>query len=504
MKQDNLSKKNQSDWALFLPAMSSFYISGIGKQMSGENYFDPTRMPKGIPDSDMLNFFSSKGLYNYKWCLYSAGHADLDVNKPSANDAVIRQRESDTFVLGDSGGFQIFTGQWPGDWKDPNCPKAAKKRAEVLSWLEEYSDYAMTLDVPSRIEFSAPEIKKITGIYSYADAVKATHINNEFFIQNRVPDKCKFLNVLQGGNHTESEDWYQEMKKYCDPKQYPDTYFNGWAAGGMNVQDIELILKRLVTIIDDGLLEQGKHDWVHYLGTSWLEYAVMFTAIQRAVRKHHNPQFTISFDCASPFYGAAKGQMYYQNRHEHNQKWSYKMMSTAENKKYAGDARKFSTAVLAEGIHPSFTDSPVTAQMTLGDLCYRGVGALSKHGKPTKTSWDTLSYVLVQSHNVWMHINSVQEANRKFDKGVMPKMMIEERFDRVYIADVVDQIFAAKDKTQSMKLIADHAWIWAKFRGEKPNSMTLFNTLYGEAPTEVDEAVIEESDIEMTLSETID
>ena len=74
----------------------------------------------------------------------------------------------------------------------------------------------------------------------------------------------------------------------------------------------------------------------------------------------------------------------------------------------------------------------------------------------------------------------------------------------VWMNDVVDQIFAAKDKTKSMKLIADHAWIWAKFRGEKPNSMTLFNTLYGEAPTEVDEAVIEESDIEMTLSETID
>jgi hypothetical protein len=140
--------------------------------------------------------------------------------------------------------------------------------------------------------------------------------------------------------------------------------------------------------------------------------------------------------------------------------------------------------------------------MTLGDLCYRGVGAVGKHGKPTKTSWDTLSYVLVQSHNVWMHINSVQEANRKFDKGVMPKMMIEERFDRIYIADVVDQIFAARDKTKSMKLIADHAWIWAKFRGEKPNSMTLFNTLYGEAPT--DDAVIEESDIETTLAEKID
>lgn len=501
---DNLSAKHNPDWALFLPAMSSFFISGIGKQMSGEAYFDPARMPKGIPDAEMLNFFGSKGIYNYKWCLYSAGHAELDITKPSTKDTIIREREPGTFVLGDSGGFQIFTGQWPADWKDPNCPRAAKKRAEVLSWLEEYSDVAMILDVPSRIEFSDDEIKKITGINTVADAIKATHINNKFFIENRIPGKVKFLNVLQGGHGKEADDWYNEMKDYCDPKIYPETHFEGWSAGGINVQDPEFILTRLITIIHDGLLEQGKQDWVHYLGTSWLEYAVLFTCIQKAIRKYHNPDFTISFDCASPFYGAAKGQMYYRNIHDHGVKWSYKMMATAENKKFAGDSRPFSTAVLQEKIHPEFTDSPITANMTLGDLCVRGVGAVGKHGKPTKTSWDTLSYTLVQSHNVWMHINAVQEANRQFEKGVMPKMMFMADFDLVLASDVIEEIFSQKDREKSMAVIHKNQPLWDKFRGNGVVPHANFNKFFGAEPEVVDSPVIEQEDIEDNLSESID
>jgi hypothetical protein len=36
MEQDNLSAKQNPDWALFLPAVSSFYIAGLGKQRKGE------------------------------------------------------------------------------------------------------------------------------------------------------------------------------------------------------------------------------------------------------------------------------------------------------------------------------------------------------------------------------------------------------------------------------------------------------------------------------------
>ena len=44
-KQVNLSTQQNSDWALFLPAVSSFFISGLGKQREGEKYFPDERIP---------------------------------------------------------------------------------------------------------------------------------------------------------------------------------------------------------------------------------------------------------------------------------------------------------------------------------------------------------------------------------------------------------------------------------------------------------------------------
>ena len=76
MEQTNLSTQQNVDWALFLPAISSFYITGLGKQREGENYFDASRIPKGFNnDVECLNFLNSKqGLFTYKWGLYSAGN----------------------------------------------------------------------------------------------------------------------------------------------------------------------------------------------------------------------------------------------------------------------------------------------------------------------------------------------------------------------------------------------------------------------------------------------
>ena len=58
---------------------------------------------------------------------------------------------------------------------------------------------------------------KATGISTYAEAVKATRINNDYWMKNRT-GACKFLNVLQGENPADADDWYAQMKDYCDPK----------------------------------------------------------------------------------------------------------------------------------------------------------------------------------------------------------------------------------------------------------------------------------------------
>ena len=52
-------------------------------------------------------------------------------------------------------------------------------------------------------------------------------------------------------------------------------------------RDMHMVLKRLITMRDDELLQD--RDWIHFLGTSKLEWAVMLTSIQRQLRKHINP-----------------------------------------------------------------------------------------------------------------------------------------------------------------------------------------------------------------------
>ena len=485
MEQIDLSSQQNVDWALFLPAISSFYITGLGKQREGENYFDTQRIPKGFNnDVECLNFLNSKqGLFTYKWGLYSAGHANLDTTVNDNAESIIRKREKGTFLLGDSGGFQIMKGQWPADWKDPNCPKAMKQRQKVLKWMDTYMDYGMCLDVPSQTLRNKHLLDK-HGISTIEEAVKATHINNEYFINNRTGE-CKFLNVLQGLTHKQSDEWYDEMKKYCDPKIYPDNHFNGWAFGGQTKIDIHLTLKRMVNIIHDGLLEEGKHDLIHCLGTSILEYAVLFSDIQRAIRKYHNPKLVITFDCASPFFSAAKGLAYFNTSIEHNKKWAYSMEKTAEKKSYANDSRKFRNAVLQDGIHKLFTDSPITDRMMVRDLCYRGQGFLGAHGKETKTSWDTLSYTLLQGHNVYQHIVAVQEANRQYDKGIKPSMVLS-KFDTTDFGSIVDEIFSYNDRQKSLDLIDKYDRFWTQmksgsqgFSGNKAiNASTMFNELF--------------------------
>ena len=476
MEQVNLSASHNNDWALFLPAVSSFYISGLGKQRKGEQYFDTARIPAQFNgDVEKLNFLNSKeGLYYYKWGLYSAGHANLDTTVNDPSESIIREREAGTFMLGDSGGFQILKAQWPADWKDPNCPRAMVKRKAVLNWMDTYMDYGMCLDIPSQslstFHIKDPKTgKSAHGISTIEEAISATHINNEYFIKHR-NGKCKFLNVLQGRTHTQSDDWYEEMKKYCDPNIYPDNHFNGWAFGGQNKIDVHLMLRRLVNIIYDGLLIEGKHDLVHCLGVSILEYAVLFTDIQKAIRKYHNPKLQITFDCASPFFSAAKGLAYFNNSIEHNKKWAYSMEKTAEKKSYANDNRKYSDGVLADGIHKVFTDSPVTNLMTMKDLCYRGQGFIGQHGKETKTSWDTLSYTLLQSHNVFTHMSAVQEANRKYETGIMPKMVMNQ-FDEEHFGEIVDKIFAQKDRKKSLDMIDSHSSFWMQMKSGSQGSV---------------------------------
>jgi hypothetical protein len=509
----------QNDYAYFLPATSGFYSTFIGKQRYG-NYVDPARVPASFTNGvESLNYLEpEKGIFYFDHCLYSAGHANLDLTKQDDSEDMFRNRDRSTsWVLGDSGGFQIGKGVWEGEWNDPTGPVVAqrmaeavakgielvpqlhptghpktdkngnpkytkvdhvkiyqasldaahKKRTQVLEWMDTLMDYGMVLDIPAWVARSPAGIKA-TGISTYQEAVEATKYNNEYWIKHRT-GACKFLNVLQGENHTDADDWYQQMKQFCDPTKY-DKPFNGWAMGGQNMCDIHLVLKRLVALRFDGLLEKGHQDWMHFLGTSKLEWAVLLTDIQRAVRKYHNENFTISFDCASPFLATANGQIYINTETEDRTKWVYRMQASADDKKYSTDTRLFKDAVIQDKIFDKFETSPVIDQVPIKDICIYKPGDLNKVGKEGDTSWDSFSYAIMMGHNVWMHLNAVQEANRQYDLGNKPSMLVDERFDRVYYKDIVEAIFATDDRNVAEAVIEEFSKYWDTIIGTRGNT----------------------------------
>jgi hypothetical protein len=536
----------QLDYAYFLPATSGFFSTYIGKQRHG-NYVDPARIPAsfGPMGVEAMNYLNPNALFYFDHCLYSAGHANLDLSKPDPSEDMFRNRDRTTsWVLGDSGGFQIGKGVWEGEWNDPNGPivaqrmseaqskgvelvpqvhptghpktdkngnpkytkidhvklyqakldAAQKKREQVLAWMDALMDYGMVLDIPAWVGRS-PVGAKNSGIGSYEQAVAATKYNNEYFIKHR-NGNCKFLNVLQGENHAQAEDWYQQMKDYCNPKKY-DKPFNGWAMGGQNMCDVDLVLRRLVALKFDGLLEKGHQDWMHFLGTSKLEWALLLTDIQRAIRKHHNENFTISFDCASPFLATANGQIYVQTEIKDREKWLYRMLPSLDDKKYAKDTRLFQDVVVQDGHFESFTTSPIMDGVKVNEICIYGPGDLNKIGKEGKTSWDSFTYAIMMGHNVWLHLNSVQEANRQYDAGLCPAMLVDERFERVYFKDIVEAIFSADNREDALAIIDFYDKYWQAIPGTRGatgkktvNASTQFSVLFDEVdpdPVQLDE-----------------
>ena len=211
----------------------------------------------------------------------------------------------------------------------------------------------------------------------------------------------------------------------------------------------------------------------------------MLTDIQRAVRKYVNPSFTISFDCASPFLATANGQVYHHIDLPHNDKWCYRMSPIVDDKKYATDTRQFGPAVVADGLIHHFDESPISQQLQMKDICIYKPGDLNKIGKEGKTSWDSFSYALLMGHNVWMHIEAVQRANREYDNGSWPAMMWNQNGDHARFKDIVDAIFATSDREEAEAIIEHYDRYWMDivgtrgFKGKKAkNAMTMFNNLF--------------------------
>lgn len=386
----NLSP-GQKDYAVYLPAISSFYSTYVAKQRV-EEFVPKERIPQGFDRGiEGMNFLNAdQGYFTYKYGLYSAGHAQLDLEKTMIQDSMIQVRDrANTVIVGDSGGYQIGKGVLKFDWMNFEGAAANKTRDNILNWLELTADWSMLLDVPTWASDHIHRPK--TGLVDFNDCLQKTLHNNDYFIRNRL-GQTKFLNVLQGSDWETAQIWYDAVKHL--PTE-------GWAMGGKNMCDMEVALKRIIILRDEKLLDD--RNWMHFLGTAQLDWSCYLTSIQRQVRKHINENFTISFDCASPFIATAHGLVYTNAQHT-NKRWSVIMDKAPDNK-----------AISQAFDIPFPFESEIGRRLTQGDICWYKPGMLNKIGKEGKTSWDSFGYALMMAHNTYCHITAVQRANTLMD-----------------------------------------------------------------------------------------
>ena len=443
----------QQDYAVYLPAISSFYSTYVAKQRL-EEFVPKDRIPlgfdRGIEGMNFLN--EEQGYFTYKYALYSAGHAQLDLEKSVEQESMIQQRvRGKTMILGDSGGYQIGKGVLKFDWLNFEGAEANKVRQKILEWLELTADWSMMLDVPTWACDHNHTAK--TGLKTFDDCLDKTKFNNEYFLKNRL-GQTKFLNVLQGSDWDTAEKWYQGVKEFSDPAIWSDKAAEGWAFGGANMCKMDITLKRLMTLREDGLLK-GKN-WIHFLGTAQLDWSCYLTLIQREIRKHINEEITISFDCASPFIATAHGLVYTNAQHT-AKRWSVIMDKAPDNK------------ALAKSNIPFPFESEIGRRLNMGDICWYDPTMVNKIGKIGKTSWDSFAYALMMGHNVYCHIVGVQRAQHLMDiecarinpnwrlwgiEGKKEKEYSEWVPNRIlYFRNFVEEVFNSKSKAEAFDLI---------------------------------------------------
>jgi hypothetical protein len=102
-------------------------------------------------------------------------------------------------------------------------------------------------------------------------------------------------------------------------------------------------------------------------------------------------------------------------------------------------------------------------------------------------------------------MNAVQEANRQYEQGVVPKMLVHKFEGDRFFTTLVDEIFSKKNKQESLDLIDYHSSYWKQFQsgsqgisGKKTeNAMSMFEELFSVDEEPIEE--IEDSDDAMSL-----
>ena len=381
------------DYAIYLPSLQQGYAA---YPLRDANSIKQGDIPNGLQLSD-LNFLSTQSsLWHCKYVLYSAGQFNsATISTPD----IVSTRDKDTVIIGDSGGYQIGTGKHPAirGWIDfKKNPQAVYRkwmrersiRDRILRWLDRYSDYAMTLDMPLWVLHDRKSKTSPLVNLSAQQLIDLSVENLRYFADKRgaaTGARAKYLNVLQDAGDGTGEAWYSAVK---------DFDFEGWAFGGDTKSGLEPILKWIRILRDDKKLD--KAEWLHVLMASPPQHAVYLTAIQRILRKQLSNSIRVSYDSSSPFQSAGVRHQIARvpTLTKSLRTWSIRMRDFPQSPKYQQhDNIEYVTDC----------PSPITQRFSINDMH-------SERNEFAQTFLSTAGVQLLTNHNLFVYHKTAHEA----------------------------------------------------------------------------------------------
>jgi len=365
--------KNNS---MYLPAYS---LTGLSALEQGSKKFN---------SEETFRFYNKNEnpCFEHKGLLISAGHAykKMDLKEKMNFDF------DQAILLGDSGGYQIATGQI-----DPKSDYLEK----IFNWLENNTNYALNIDIPMYIN-------KEGGVTSTLEEKLKISKNNYQYFYNKQSGKTKYLNVLHGRTPADLELWYNEVCKDFD-------FDGGWGIGSANI-DIFYILQSIFFLFKkEVFIKSRQQKLLHILGISNPTNMIILEYIQKKFNEY-GYNYQITFDSSTPDISAGMG--------------NYILFIDFNKITYLSISSNYKNMNISANL-PCFC--PVCSEVKFSDFY-----------QEDKKGFKTLSYNHISFHNLYQML----EYKKKVDAiiNMNDKELYSNTFSKkiIYIFKIIDLLFS--------------------------------------------------------------
>ncbi len=408
----------------YLPSIQPPFVKSIHNKWQDSRQSIPYGSFKSMEEFNWYTNFTS-ARFNHNSALYSAGHATLDIAKAKKIESMLDRRpRSETFLLADSGGYQVGVEKWSYADIDKLLP-------EVVNWQMEFADVGVILDLPS---WGTINGKEIDGEFALRETNK--NLKKTAQIVSESGKDFPFINVLQGNSIEACKKWFDETRWFND-----EGYGVGWCFPGMLACNFHAALTMLLYMWDQ------KHypRYIHFLGLGTVGAGGLMYTLRRTIARAYasmgiakdsrqEAAITITMDSSSEFISTGRyGNIYVRPKLSDPKKASLSPY-TVETTDFQSEVDFIKHDQFYPNVEGPVLGSPKGVKF--GDL----INPHMPEGSKSSYNMDEISYNILWAHNVWVKQAAIEKC--KNTERLLRRLHYGKHKPENYeLADTVERFF---------------------------------------------------------------